>query len=278
MIYFNNNGNEMEKYLITYDTEKLRDLKVRIALHCGEQSKQTERVKVIPSSYSFYSKDDEYHYYGEIHSKLSKYKGTDWDEYYEYEVDLYDCDYIDYLCPPLVGFITEIGYGKKQAITKLFNRDLQDVCSFPKVKDKISMLQDEIASVTQSYTDKRSKVVEELNKSYAGLSKNTEDIENHIKELHAWTSKMKKELLKLDKAHLSKMKELNDRLKYFLSIEKMNINQEDLTSYIEELYSLVDIRLIDTISLDEIERVRNFQSERVTENDMPKQLVMKNKD
>ena len=276
MIYFNNNGNEIEKYLITYDTEKLSDLKTRVALHCGEQSIKTETVKTVPESNSFYyHNDDTYHYYTNVHSKLSKNKGTSWDEYYEYEVNLYDCKYNDYLCPPLVTFILDICHGQKRAITKLFNRDLQDVCSFPKVKDKIVVLQGEIASVSQNYADKRSKVVEKLNKSYDSLTQNTGDIENHIKELHAWTSKMQKELLKLDRTHLSKMKELNNRLKYLLSIEKMNMNQEDVTSYIEELYSLIDIRLIDKMSLDEIKRVKDFQSERVIEKDMPKQLVLK---
>ncbi len=64
----------------------------------------------------------------------------------------------------------------------------------------------------------------------------------------------------MDKDYLSKMKELNEKLKYYLSIEKQNKNQEDVTKYIEELYSLVNIRLIDQISLDEIKRVRDFQS------------------
>ncbi len=265
MIYFRNNGNEREKYLITYDDEKLKDLKLRVALHCGEQSIKKEEVKHAPRSYTFYNNDDdEYHYYGEVHSKLSKNKGVEWDHYEEYEVDLYDCEYIDYLCPPLVSFITDIYYDDKKAMTKLFNRDLKDVCSFPKVKDKIIMLQNEIASVSQSYTDKRSKIAEELNKKYAELNQNIGDIESHIKEINDWTSKTKKELLTMDKDYLSKIKELNEKLKYYLSIEKQNKNQEDVTKYIEELYSLVDIRLIDQISLDEIKRVQDFQSNKIS--------------
>ena len=46
MIYFRNNGNEMEKYLVTVDTEKMKDLKTRIALHCGEQSTKKKTVKI----------------------------------------------------------------------------------------------------------------------------------------------------------------------------------------------------------------------------------------
>ncbi len=265
MIYFRNNGKEMEKYLVTYDNEKINELKKRVALHCGEKSIKKEEVKYVPSGNTFHHKDDAYHYYGEVHSKLSKNKGVEWDHYDEYEVDLYICEYVDYLCPPLVEFISELYYDEKKAVTKLFNRNLKDVSTFPKVKDKIVMLQEEIASVTQSYTEKRNKKVEELNNSYAGLTQNVKDIENHIKQLHAWTSKTKKELLNMDRVHLSKMKELNDRLKYLLSIEELNRNQEDVSKYIEELYGLIDIRLIDKISLEEINRVREFRSDRITQ-------------
>ncbi len=64
------------------------------------------------------------------------------------------------------------------------------------------------------------------------------------------------------------MKELNDKLKYLLSIEKLNESQEDSSKYIEELLSFVDIRLVDTISLEEIERVRSFQSKELPEKEM----------
>jgi hypothetical protein len=264
MIFFRNYGNEMEKYLVTVDTEKMKDLKTKIALQCGEQSTKKKTVKIVPESNTFYREDDTYHYYREVHSKLSKRKGVEWDHYYEYEVNLYDCVYIDYLCPPLVTFISEFFYDEQKSITIIFDRKLQELCSFPKVKDKIVMLQNEIASVSQSYKDKRNKIVEELNKKYKELNQNIGDIESHIKEINDWTSKTKKELLTMDKDYLSKIKELNEKLKYYLSIEKQNKNQEDVTKYIEELYSLVDIRLIDKISLDEIKRVKDFQSNKIS--------------
>jgi hypothetical protein len=68
----------------------------------------------------------------------------------------------------------------------------------------------------------------------------------------------------MEKYYLSKIKELNEKLKYYLRIEKQNKKQEDVTKYIEELYSLVDIRLIDQISLDEIKRVQDFQSNKIS--------------
>ncbi len=275
MIYFRNNGNEREKYLITYDDEKIKDLGTRVALHCGEQSIKREEVEYAPKSNTFYEKEDGYHYYTEVHSKLSKNKGVKWDHYDEYEIDLYDCEYIDYLCPPLVTFIADIYYDEKKAFQKLFNRNIKDVSSFPKVKDKIMILQDEIARITQNYSERRNKKVEELNRSYESLTQNIGDIESHIKELHTWTSKTKRELLDMDRAHLSKMKELNEKLKYLLSIEKQNENQEDVGPYIDELYSLVDIKLVDRISLDEIKKVREFQSEKVTSEQEMKLLMKK---
>ncbi len=74
------------------------------------------------------------------------------------------------------------------------------------------MLQEGIASVSQGYMDSKRKRVEELNKKYADLTQNKEDIESQIKKLHIWTSKTQKELLDMDKVHISKIEELNNRL------------------------------------------------------------------
>ena len=49
-------------------------------------------------------------------------------------------------------------------------------------------------------------------------------------------------------------------------------NTNIITGYIKELYGLVDIRLIDKISLDEIKRVREFQSEKMTQEEEMKLL------
>lgn len=112
------------------------------------------------------------------------------------------------------------------------------------------LLQEEITSASQSYTDSKRRKVEELNKICTDLAQNSEDIESQIKKLQILTSKTKKELLYVDNA-------------YFTKIEELNRDQEDVSSYIKELYSLVDIRLIDKIRLDEIKRVREFQSEKI---------------
>ncbi len=272
MIYFRDNGEIREKYEILFDKQKLVELQRKVAKRCGEQSIVKKECKLcyIPRSDSFYQDRDSklYHYCDEVHYKVSGNKTTEWDHYDEYEVDLYNCDYKDYICPVLVNFIEKIRYNDDKSIEALFNHDFQSISKFLTVKEKIVCLQEEIADVSQDYLIKRKEKVDELNLSYEELTKKAGDIEQHIKELNSWTSKMKKELLNMDKKHVSKMKELNDKLKYLLSIEKLNESQEDSSKYIEELLSFVDIRLVDTISLEEIERVRSFQSKELPEKEM----------
>ena len=277
MIYFRNNGELREKYSITFDKKGLEKLQVEVAKRCGEQSivKKECKYGYIPRNESFhhdYDKD-EYHYIDEVHSKLSGNKATEWDQYDEYEVDLYNCDYKDYYCPPLVGFIERILCYDRKVYGTFFSKNFQKLCYFSKVKEKLMSLQIEISTVSQAYLTARQKKVDELNKVYEELTKNDGDIEKRIKELNAWTSKMKKELLNMDKEHVTRMKELNERLKYLLSIEKLNESQEDVSKYIDSVLDLVDIRLVDSISLEEIERVRSFQSKENLE--QGKKLLMK---
>ena len=277
MIYFRNNGDVREKYSIMFDKEGLEALQVQIAKRCGEQSIVKKECKYgqIPRNETLYCEygKDECHYIEDVHSKISGNKATEWDHYDEYEVDLYNCDYKDYFCPPLVGFIERILCYDNKVYSTFFSQNFKKLCYFPKVKDKLMRLQQEIATVSQEYLVSRQKKVDELNKEYEELTKKEGDIEKRIKEVNAWTSKMKKVLLNMDKEHVAKMKELNDRLKYLLSIEKLNENQEDVSKFIDHLLSLVDIKLIDTISLEEIERVRSFQSKEIPEQEM--QLLMK---
>ena len=277
MIYFRNNGELREKYSITFDKKGLEKLQVEVAKRCGEQSivKNECKYGYIPRNESLhYDFDkDEYHYIDEVHSKLSGNKATEWDQYDEYEVDLYNCDYKDYYCPPLVGFIERILCYDRKVYGTFFSKNFQKLCYFSKVKEKLMSLQQEIATVSQAYLTARQKKVDELNKVYEELTKNDGDIEKRIKELNAWTSKMKKVLLNMDKEHVTRMKELNERLKYLLSIEKLNESQEDVSKYIDCVLDLVDIRLVDSISLEEIERVRSFQSKEILE--QGKKLLMK---
>ena len=274
MIYFRDNGNIREKYEVTFDKEKLVALKKIVATRCGELSivEDLRKYGFIPHNDSFRQElDGIYHYYDDVQYKVSSKKTTEWDHYDEYEVDLYKCKFKDYICPELVRFIEEViycNYRNSKSIEKIFNRDFKRIKSFPKVKEKIVNLQEEMARVSQEYVSQRQKKVEELNRSYEELSKGSDDIEQYIKDLNEWTNKMKKELLNMDKNHAAKIKELNDKLEFLFSIEKLNEGQEDLSKYIEELERLVEFRLADTISLEEIERVKSFQSNELSEKEM----------
>ena len=280
MIYFRNNGEIREKYEVTYDKLKLEELKRLVATRCGELSivRDLRKYGFIPQNDVFREGNDSlYHYYSDVKYKVSGKKTTEWDHYDEYEVDLYNCEYKDYICPELVKFIEGIIYSyyrDTKCFEKLFNKDFSKINSFPKVKEKIMSLQDEMARITQEYVSQRQKKVEELNQSYKELIESSADVEKHIKKLNAWINKTKKELLNMDKKHATRMKELNDRLEYLFSIEKLNENQEDLSKYIDELVNLVAFRLVDTISLKEIERVKSFQSSETSEKEM--KLVKKN--
>ena len=101
------------------------------------------------------------------------------------------------------------------------------------------------------------------------------DVGEKLTELSSWVKEAKSSLETMDKEQEKRLKELNDQLTYYLSIESLNKHQEDLTPYLVELLSLVQYRLIDSISMDTIHRVQNFNSEkheRLT-NTKPKQFV-----
>ena len=281
-LYFRNNGEEREKYEVSYDRKALEELQIKIAKNCGELNIVKTECKYcdIPHNdylHLEYLTDNKkvYHYYTDVHYKISGNKATEWDHYDEYEVDLYYCDYKDYTCPELVRFIDEIIYGEKKAITKIFNGEYKKYSVFPKVKDKLLQLQDEIASCTNEYNIKRQKRLEELNKSYNELSSKSNDIEKQIEKLNNWTKTTRKELLSMDKEHMSKIKELSKRLDYLTSIENQNMNQENLSNYLEEVLSHIHIKLIDKMSLSEIKRVRDFESTEIVTDTKEMKLILK---
>lgn len=281
MIYFVNKNGERLKYLINFDTEELNALAKKVALNCGELRlvRKECALKYVPSGRFFHRDydDNTNHYYDDIRYSKSGNKTTEWDHYDEYEVDLYNCEYKDYLCPELVDFINRIMYEDKKTIDIVFNGDFRSVSKFPTVKEKIAQLQKELASNSESYVLKRQNRVNDFSDRYTEMkNKQQGDLEKQIKELHSFATKAEKELLKIDKNYSAKAKELKDKLDYLLSIEKLNEHQEGVAKYLEELKSLIEIKLIDRMSLDEIQRVKDFQStEEPEEEEKGKQLTKK---
>ena len=255
MIYFQNNGNEREKYEIEFDYKQLDELAKKVAKKCGELSIVHDERKLcyVPrsDSYSMDTKSDTYHYITDVKTKKSGNKAKEWDHYDEYEVDLYFCDYNDYICPELVNFIKKITYEDKDAIRKLFTKDFKSISKFPTVKEKIEQLKEEISAHQQEYTSRKNERVEALNRRYNEMTEKPLNIEKQIRQLKEWASQTEKELAEMDKKYTTEKEELNNRLSHLISIEALNENQEDVSKYVIELLSLIEIRLIDKISLDE---------------------------
>ena len=276
-IIFRNKEGGKEKYEVTIDQEKLLELMRRVATHCGELREKKIECKYgsIPHEGCFSFKNNIH--ITDVHTRLSGNKGTEWDHYDEYEVDLYYCDYKEYTCPPLVDFIDELAYGSKQAIDLLFSGDLRSISKFQRVKDKIPVVQEEIRKLSESYNKRRKKKVEELNKQYEGVDKKGEDIDKKIDSLQRMIKKAKEELLRMDKEYTDKMKELNDRLKDLLGIQELNRNQEPVINYLPELLSCVEYRLVDEIDEETLNRVSEFNKKEVTRDlgEKPKQFQIK---
>jgi hypothetical protein len=273
MIYFRDTDTEREKYEIAFDKDVLRELMREIAVKCGEKSfvkKECTQGRIPNGKYFDNQSQKNYLFYSDINYTLSPNKGEEWEEYYCYEVDLYYCNYYQYYCPELVAFIDEIIYEDPNTIELLFNGDFSSVSTFLKVKDKVKSIQQEVATHSQEYLLRRNAKLAEINGLQQKPSDNQDDIEKSVNDLSLWMKRVEEELLTMDKEFLDIHKELKDKLDYYLSIEDLNKNQEDLSPFIERLLSLIEIRLVDRISLAEINRVNSFLSDEV-----PKEKEMK---
>ena len=243
MIYFRDNENEREKYEITFNRSGLQELRKTIAIKFGEHSTVNKEItrSDVPLNDYFTWDGDTFHYY--IGVKYSKSGNTvrEYDHYDSYDEDLYNCTYNEYICPKFVLLIHNILLQEPEAIEHIFNHDFDEYMNIPKISEKIALVKEEI---------------KELNQKSGYL-------EEQIKILQSWSIKIDKELLNIEKEYALKIKELNKRLNYLLSIEKLNEKQEDISKYIDELLSLIQIKLVDTISLDLIDRVKSFESNEV---------------
>ncbi len=277
MIHIRNTSSGKEKYEITLNYDKIKELTERIARNCGELRlvKDNRKKCYIPREKTF-SYGNEY-YYEDVSYRDSGKTTTEWDHYDEYEVPLYTCEYKEYTCPSLVNYIYKLIYEDKDAIETLFKGDFKSVIKFQKVKEKIALLGEEIAECSEKYGVRRKAKLEELNKKYTSINNTSGDLSAKIDGLQSMIEKGKSGLAKMDKEYSTRMKELNEKLEYLLKIEKLNENQEDVSKYLDELLTLIQYRLVDTISNDMIKRVNNFFSEediRITTN-KPKQFSKK---
>ena len=277
MIYFKNNGKEIEKYEVLFDREALLSLRQRIIKNCGEVHKMHEELKESsipkyesriydhPDSSKLDSKNVKIIHYEDVKYRLSENKGTEWDHYYEYEVDLYYCDYTMYICPYLVYFIDGILIGKEENISALFNRDKSFVKRFLTVEEKIKYLENELFSLQNDYIESRRKKLEELNSRYKSFNERNSSISENYLELQEIIEKIQNELLNMENNNKEKVDEINDELSKYYSIRKYNTEQKSSQTYFDKLLSMVEFRLVDKLNVSEIDRINEFFNDEIIE-------------
>ena len=274
MIYIKDNTDVLEKYEVIFDQAKLEELKSRVIKNCSEiRNVKTEcKLCYVPhDDIHRYDADRNatlYHYEN-IKYKKSGNTATEWDHYDEYEVDLYDCEYTEYKCQYLVDFISDIIIGKEKSITILFNMDLKYIDRFQTVKKQIALLRRKLSKKSSDHKLMEAKI-NELNNKYSEFSKKTTNISESYKELESLISSYTEEISKLENKDNERVKQIRNELNYLLSIEELNQNQQPIDAYFEELVSLVEFRLVDTIGKNEINRINEFFDEEIIPFEMKK--------
>lgn len=274
MIYIKDNKDVLEKYDVIFDQTKLEELKSRVIKNCSEIRRVKTECKLCYVPHGDIHEFDEdrkatlYHY-EDVKYKKSGNTATEWDHYDEYEVDLYDCEYTEYKCQYLADFISDIIIGKEKSITILFNRDLKSIDRFPTVKKQIALLRRMLSKKSSDHKLMEAKI-NELNTKYNEFSKKTTNISESYKELESLISSYTEEISKLENKDNERVKQIRNELNYLLSIEELNQNQQPIDAYFEELISLVEFRLVDTIGKNEINRINEFFDEEIIQLEMKK--------
>ena len=260
-VYFRKTNNGKEKYEIIIDEDKLEELKIRIAKNCGELSMVHKECKYgyIPQDkYMTMDPDKEIHYYEDVRYYESGNKEKEYDQYETYEVSLFYCDYKDYTCPSLINFINRLLYFDKEAIKILLSGNIYKLFNNLLVKDKIILIQKEINELNREYGIKKKEQEEIIVNQYNLINNKSNNIIDNINDLESLLTSSKNKLLKIDNIYQNKLNELNNKLDYLESIKDINSKQEDITSYITEMFNYIKIHLIDKISNEEINRYKEF--------------------
>lgn len=274
MIYIKDDKDVLEKYDVIFDQTRLEELKSRVIKNCSEIRRVKTECKLCYVPHNDIHEFDEdrkatlYHY-EDVKYKKSGNTATEWDHYDEYEVDLYDCEYTQFKCQHLVDFISDIIIGKEKSITILFNRDLKSIDRFPTVKKQIALLRKKLSKKSSDHKLMEAKI-NELNTKYSEFSKKTTNISESYKELESLISSYTEEISKLENKDNERVKQIRNELNYLLSIEELNQNQQPIDAYFNELVSLVDFRLVDTIGKNEINRINEFFDEEIIPFEMKK--------
>ena len=261
MKYIRKNGNVLEKYDVIFDKKELENLMIKITQKCGERHNVVENdsYRVPGNGYSNYDCDE---YNENISYNVSKNRGTEYKDYEEYEVPLYNYKCTKYICPKIVLFIKKVIYGSTDVLTDLFNKDYSKIVHFKTVEEKIRELINELNKCGSDVIEKRKNKLEELNNNISKLNNEKLDVNNY-KKLQKGLNELTTDLSKIEKENNKKIEEINKELSYMLEIRELNKNQEIDISYIEELDGLIEFKLIDTLDISNIERINSFFSEEI---------------
>lgn len=273
MIYIRKNENVLEKYEVKYDEEELKKLRERVIKNCGEKHLVHEEVKEsgIPryESWIFDEKrGTSVIHYEDVKSRKSGNKGTEWDHYDEYEVDLFYCDYTMYICPYFLKVIDDID----EYITVLFDKDINSIPNFLTVEENIEQINDQLMKSQTGYVEEKKKKLDELNKKYRAFNKKKTSISDSYLELQELIDKIKEEINKIESNNEKEAKELTIKLEKYMKIRCINKNQESWVKYFYELLGLIEFKLVDTLDISEIERVNEFFNQDLIEAE--KKLVL----
>ena len=83
-------------------------------------------------------------------------------------------------------------------------------------------------------------------------------IENTKSSIEQKINSLSREFNRISIEEISKKKERLKELERLLKLKELNKNQKDIESYYKELISLIEFKLVDSISISEINRIEKF--------------------
>ena len=253
MIYIRKNGETLEKYEVVFSKKEIEELMVRIAKDCGERhyEEKEDELSFIPNngswvfSYLFGDTEPTLAYIDNVHYKKNGKIITHYhNEWPDFDAEIYDCSYSIYFAPFFVEFIRNFINNQDSAVETMFKKEFSFIEYFPTVEEKIKVLKDKLMKHQRELIEKRKNKIEELNKLCDNIDDNSNNIIEGIESLHIEDNKA--------------MKSIEWELAQYMEIRDLNRNQKPIGPYVEELLSLIQFRLADTIQLSEIERINSF--------------------
>lgn len=126
MYYYKENKKNIEKYEVSFDSEKLKELRSEIIEKC---SKITHKCEIVIAPFGKYFKDE--HIKSLKYEKLRSYTIEDF--YGDFEYDEYKIEYLYYTFPKLVDLIDKLINGYISVIDEIFNPIIDEIPNKEKI-------------------------------------------------------------------------------------------------------------------------------------------------